>query len=122
MGVKLKVVAFPGCGKEDCEFCQGEKLVTKESTSPQLVKVFRQLSMLASSANYTASYDEQGMYYFVRKALEKYFRHLEEREVYVYQDLPSQALIGTSTYKLYDPIFVVYREHGHLECYIVERN
>lgn len=123
MSTQVKYFSFPGCGESDCKFCKGEKLVnlTFEANADKLISLFRKLAMLANVVNSSNCYKDQSMVYFIRNSLENFFGHLKEGEIFCYGNLPLTCIQYTVAEKFGSrPMFVVYREHGYIETYIVK--
>ena len=113
MAAKL-LPTFPGCGKTDCEFCLGREVVVIPPEN--LIRMFRQLEVLVGAVKSNFSYEENTLVYFARKSLEKWFTHAKEGEIWVFSNYLRTVVDPTKSEEYY----VVYREHGYLEAYLVK--
>lgn len=105
---------FPGCGKAECEFCLGREVVVIPPEN--LMRMYKQLELLVGAVNATYFYEENTLVYFVRKSLEKWFTHAKEGELWMFYNHLKATVDPTKSEEFY----VVYREHGYLEAYLIK--
>jgi hypothetical protein len=105
---------FPGCGKDDCDFSLGREVVVVPPEN--LMRMFRQLEVLVAAVNASGAYEENSLAYFVRKSLEKWFTHAKDGELWVFYNYLRKISDPTKPEEYY----IVYREHGYLEAYLIK--